>query len=249
MAFDAVIGIDCATEPTRIGLARAVRAGATWRLVDVTVGSRDLNPAATVAGWLADAPRALLALDAPLGWPRALGVSLIGHDAGDPLPYDADALFSRDTDRHVHARYGKKPLEVGAGWIARTAVAALALLGDVRARSDLPLPLLRDPSDARAAAALEVYPAATLRAHDAPADSYKKDPSGPGRAAVQELLARTMELPEGFDAATHTADAIDAALCVLAGIDVASGRAIAPTVDQADAARREGWIWVARPRT
>lgn len=249
MGFDAVIGIDCATKPKNVGLARAVRTGAGWRLVEVAGGSRRLDPAATVAAWLEDAPRALIALDAPLGWPRPLGASLVGHDAGGSLQYDADELFSRDTDRHVHALYGKKPLEVGAGWIARTAVAALGLLHDIRTRTGHRVPLLWDPSESPSAAAIEVYPAATLRAHGVRASGYKKDAAGPGRACVANLLARTMDLPDGFDAATRTDDAIDAALCVLAGIDVASGRAIAPSGEQLPAARREGWIWVARPES
>ncbi len=249
MGFDAVIGVDCATKPESIGLARAVRADTGWRLTEVVDGSRRLDPAATVVAWLEDTPRALVALDAPLGWPRALGASLVDHDAGDSLRYDADELFSRDADRHVHALYGKKPLEVGAGWIARTAVAALGLLHEVRARTGHRVPLLWDPSESQAAAAIEVYPAATLRAHGVRAGGYKKDASGPGRASVGDLLARTMVLSDGFDATIRTDDAIDAALCVLAGIDVASGRAIAPSGEQLAAARREGWIWVARPES
>ena len=248
MGFDTVIGIDCATQPERIGLARAARAGAGWRLGEVIDGSRRLDPAATVAAWLDDAPLALVALDAPLGWPQALGTSLVDHAAGNPVEYEADDLFSRDTDRHVHTLYGKKPLEVGAGWIARTAVAALGLLHDIRTLTGHRVPLLWDPSESQAAAAIEVYPAATLRAHDVRASGYKKDSAGPGRALVGDLLARMMDVPDGFDATTTTDDAIDAALCVLAGIDVASGRAIPPSGQQLAIARREGWIWVARPQ-
>mgnify|MGYP006291461983 FL=1 len=249
MGFDAVIGIDCATQPRSIGLARAVRVNERWRLAEIVDGSSSLDPATMVAAWLEETPCALLALDAPLGWPRRLGASLVDHDAGEPLAPDSDQLFSRDTDRHVHALYGKKPLEVGAGWIARTAVAALGLLHEVRARTGHRLPLLWDPSESQAAAAIEVYPAATLRAHGVRASGYKKDAAGSGRASVGDLLARTMDLSDGFDATTRTDDAIDAALCVLAGIDVASGRAIAPSGEQLATARREGWIWVARPES
>lgn len=205
MGFEAVIGIDCATQPRNIGLARAVRVNERWRLAEVVDGSSSLDPATMVAAWLEETPCALLALDAPLGWPRRLGASLVDHDAGEPLAPDSDQLFSRDTDRHVHALHGKKPLEV--------------------------------------------YPAATLRAHGVSAKGYKKDGRGPGRVAIRGLLECAMDVPSDVDLAERSADAIDATLCVVAGIDVVSGRARAPSDEQLAAARREGWIWVAEPKT
>jgi hypothetical protein len=247
MGFEAVIGIDCATQPTNIGLARAVRANERWGLAEVVDGSSRLDPATLVGAWLEESPCALLALDAPLGWPRSLGTSLVDHDAGEPLAPDSDQLFSRDTDRHVHALHGKKPLEVGAGWIARTAVAALGLLDAIRVRTGRPIPLLWDAAERHATAAVEVYPAATLRAHGVSAKGYKKDRGGAGRVAIRGLLERTMDVPGDVDLAERSADAIDATLCVVAGIDVASGRARAPSPEQLVAARREGWIWVAEP--
>jgi hypothetical protein len=40
----------------------------------------------------------------------------------------------------------------------------------------------------------------------------------------------------------HTDHALDAVLCVCAGLDFLSGEAVAP--DDLSLAKREGWIWV-----
>ena len=94
-----IVGIDCATVADRVGLALGVPNGDGWRLVDVTTGSRARLPAAVVGAWLVEWPNALLALDAPLGWPAALGHALATHRAGAPIAAAADALFRGATWR------------------------------------------------------------------------------------------------------------------------------------------------------
>ena len=128
-----IVGIDCATRAGKTGLAFAEWDGGQAR---VTHAERGSGTGKSMTGWAADVIRerisgrvALLALDSPLGWPMQLGAALSGHTAGKPLnSASADELFSRETDRRVWKHYKKKPLEVGADRIARTAQEALNLL-------------------------------------------------------------------------------------------------------------------------
>ena len=152
-----LIGIDSATDPKKVGIALARRGeDGRWALVAAERGEAHASLAARLASWLPASGPALLAIDAPLGWPRALGPALSRHVAGDPLTEAPGQLFGRSTDRFVRERIGKRPLEVGAERIARTAHAALRLLADVRERSGLAIPLAwsheRSPCTARVAA-------------------------------------------------------------------------------------------------
>ncbi|MDX1547285.1 MAG: DUF429 domain-containing protein [Rhodothermales bacterium] len=236
-----VIGVDCATDPRRVGLARGVVEGESLRLMAATTGAA-VDPVDRIAGWMAEAPRTLLALDAPLGWPAPLADGLQGHRAGMPLAGAPNALFRRATDRSVHARLGKLPLEVGADRIARTAHAALALLSALRRRTGLALPLAWDPG-LEQASATEVYPAATLRACGLPASGYKRPADAAVRRAILGGLHAHLSIPAGLEATLlGNADVLDATACLLAGLDFLRGRSMPPP-DPA-MARREGWIWV-----
>lgn len=246
MPFRSVIGIDCATAAERVGLARARRSADHedhWVVDEVVLGSRKRSPAATLADWLRDEPSVLIALDAPLGWPVALGPALAGHRAGDPIEPDATALFTRATDHAVRARYGKRPLDVGADRIARTARAALELLAYARRSTgfEIELAWATEPSDLPRA--IEVYPAATLAAHGLPSRQYK-EPGSPARGPIVAALRDRLVLPAAFDAMGAPGDALDAVLCVVAGLDVVAGAAVGPAADERAVAEREGWIWV-----
>ena len=74
----------------------------------------------------------LLALDAPLGWPEAMRTELRAHTAGGTLATARQRMFSRMTDRFVERSTGKRPLDVGANLIAKTAHWALELLEQIR---------------------------------------------------------------------------------------------------------------------
>lgn len=241
-----VIGVDCATVAAKTGLARAVLEDDRWRLRDARVGTRDAPPAQVLTEWLAEDPNALLALDAPLGWPTDLGDALVGHRAGDPIAAPAERLFRRATDLAVHTRLGKMPLEVGADRIARTARATLGLLDDVRRASGLPIPLAWSPDDVDAggpgtAAAIEVYPAATLIAHGHALAGYKVASSA-ARRAVANGWPDAVVVPPALDLVALDADVFDAVVCVLAAVDFVAGAAPAP--DDLALAQREGWMWV-----
>src|SRR5882724_5685012 len=159
-----MIGLDCATDDANVGAALGKWRDGALSVQRVTLCDR-LAPAAVVEDWLgkADEP-VLLALDAPLGWPAPLAQTLVRHRAGDELSAGADQMFRRMTDRAIHKNVGKTPLDVGADRIARTAHAALRVLGELRRALSRPVPLAWSAHALGGITAIEVYPAATLSA-------------------------------------------------------------------------------------
>jgi len=135
--------------------------------------------------------------------------------------------------REILQRLNKKPLEVGANLIARTAHAALDLLHKLRQETKLSIPLAWEPLNVTETCAIEVYPAATLKAMDADHKSalraIRKDSSLSINVAEENLESR------------HCMDAV---LCVLAGMDFLSGKCKPPTESEKEIAEKEGWIWV-----
>jgi hypothetical protein len=128
----------------------------------------------------------------------------------------------------------KRPLDVGANLIARTAHEALRLLDEIRRRTGRDIPLAWDPFVFEGTAAIEVYPAATLRARGLS--------NGPD---CLDLVKSELRLPSSPLLATsdHVRDAV---VCTIAGSDFLSGVCVPP--DDRGRAMKEGWIW-ARRRT
>lgn len=191
---------------------------------------------------LRKASRALIAIDAPLGWPTALAVELDAHQAGEAFASDKEAMFRRATDRFVKDLLKKTPLEVGADKIARAAHSALAALRCIRFESGWPVPLAWSV-DFEGVAAIEVYPAGTLRARGLPDSKYKK----PHELEVRHDIARRLEgdLAGLMAHVEGSADVFDACLCLAAAKDFLDGVTIPPA--DLELAKREGWIWVRRP--
>lgn len=187
--------------------------------------------------------RTLIAFDAPLGWPEALGRALADHRAGAPIGAHGHALFRRRTDIVVKAETGQQPLDVGADRIARTAAAALSLLGEIRARRSSPIPLAWTPDFVDEVAAIEVYPAATLRQLGIVPRSYKKPMQSEARAAIIQSLSPLTDLHAVSGTMRINADALDAVVCVIAGADFLAGSCRAPSPEERSVADREGWIW------
>lgn len=232
-----VIGIDCAVQPEKTGLVLADVDGPLVAVRVVRTG-KGADVAALVAEWLGEVDAALLALDAPLGWPAPLGAWLATHTAGAAASgMPANDLFRRVTDRHIHATLGKLPLEVGADRIARTAHAALTLLDEVRARTGRPIPLGWTPGTIDGVQAIEVYPAATRRAYGADRE----------RGSLAGFEARLRFVSPAAEPAGDETDQRDALLCAVAAADFVRGVAV-PPLDLATA-RREGWIWAPPPGT
>ena len=233
----ALVGLDCATQPRNTGLARARLASGRVEVIEARVARAASDVTDTLAAWLADAP-AVLALDAPLGWPAEMA-RLAGHRAGVPLGVEANALFRRETDRFVQRRLGKTPLDVGADRIARTALVALGTLGAVRGA--VPVELGWAPGAVAGRQAIEVYPAATLKALGIDARGYKRPEATARRAAILDALGLTLS-DAARAAAIATDHALDAVLCCVAAADYARGDVWKP--ENSELARREGWIWV-----
>lgn len=256
----ALLGVDVASRLKNIGVAAGVLDEEGRVHVTVAaVGASDALPgratgptteaAAHVAAWLAeqsDGP-VTLGLDAPLGWPRSLALGLAEHAAGDAIPATdgPDRLWRRVTDLDVHARFGKLPLEVGANYIARAAWSGLEILRRYRELrgAPVPVPLAPGPGDA----ALETYPAATLRSWlgEDPGSYKAKDP-GPRVALLDRLIevAPLTVSDEARAAALAVDHVFDAVVCVLAAGDFAAGRTPAVPEAHRGAAVREGWIHV-----
>ena len=235
-----IIGIDCATEPKNVGLARGFWQKGRLRITDVTNGQVHA-PEEIIGTWISDSEACLLAMDAPLGWPQDLGHTLAGHSAGTLLQAEPNQFFRRETDRFVQRTLGKVPLDVGADRIARTALAALQLLGALSEKRDVIIPLAWDV-DFSGIAAIEVYPAGTLKASHVQSSAYKRPAQREARRQLRAWLATEAELPEDLSLPLEDADALDAMFCVLAGADFLAGKAY-PPVDLA-LAQKEGWIWI-----
>jgi predicted RNase H-like nuclease len=239
-----VVGVDCATQEARTGLAYGViDADGALELKRVALGTDGESAAHTVAGWIAGAEQYVVAFDAPLGWPITLAAALPQHRAGEPIAAEPERLFRRETDRFVHKELHKLPLEVGADRIARTARAALALLQQIRQASREHLPLAWTPG--RGSGAIEVYPAATLLSRGISPRGYKGD-SAAGRKAREAVLTRLLpelRIARDRDRAqiVDNDHMLDAVLCALGAADFARGFALPPE-DRA-LAEREGWIW------
>ena len=140
-----IIGIDCATQPKNVGLALGHDHEGKTTIDKVFIGSMADSVVDTVAAWASPDAPTLLALDAPLGWPAGLGQNLQPHQAGATIHLDANSMFRRLTDKAVKQSTGKLPLDVGADRIARTALAALGLLQDLREATSQPIPLAWQP--------------------------------------------------------------------------------------------------------
>ena len=266
MAARTIIGIDFAVSPANTGLALATLSGRHTEipfLDDVQTG-KDNAPTDVVADWLQKAKKddepALIAIDAPLGWPNELSHALNRHMAGERICAPAHRLFDRETDRDIACL--KKPKSVGAERIARVAHAALNFLADLRNKMSLDLPLAWDWQGIREASVIEVYPASTLKAYSLPFEGYKASSQG----TEKEKRGKRNEIAAGLLAErgpdmcrvgmaepvrrrlTDDDDLLDAAVCVVAAMDFLCGYAVGPTPAKQWLGAREGWIWARREK-
>lgn len=237
-----IIGIDCATQAKNIGLARGTFINGKAQIVEAIIGAGSVSLADIIADWIYGAQKVLMALDAPLGWPVSLGKELQAHEAGNPIKTEPNKLFRRSTDQFIKSKIGKQPLDVGADRIARTAHAALALLDEIRIRTNEEIPLAWEPDIQTGIYAIEVYPAATLIAHKINAPGYKRREGIEMRKTLLDDLRKLISLPPDLSLMENNDDALDAVICVLAGVDFLSGDAYFP--NDKDLAKKESWIWV-----
>jgi len=242
-----VIGVDCATNENKMGLALGSVDNKKTTILRVSVGGENEPVVDLIERWLLEGQPALLALDSPLGWPRKLAQELLDHSAGMPLKVSPDHLFSRLTDHIVKETIAKRPLEVGADRIARTAHSALKLLQSLREKTGLAIPLAWERDDVRETCAIEVYPAATLAARRISVQGYKKPKARDERLKLIELISNHLEIATLREQLESSSDAIDAVVCVLAASDFLLGKCLQPKSKDEETARKEGWIWVLHP--
>lgn len=240
-----IIGIDCATNPTDVGIAFGRFSNEHTMVERVEQGSRRDEPADIVAAWLKgqDDPT-LLALDAPLGWPNTLAEELQVHTAGRKFTSSANSLFRRSTDMFIKEKIGKQSLDVGADRIARTAYSALDLLNRLSQMLERNIKLAWEPT-INGISVIEVYPAATLIAHGIDTRGYKSTDGKAERQRVIADLKLRVTVSAEIPSIEKRSDSVDAIACVLAGQDFLSGLAFPPSDNTLVA--KEGWIWVRRP--
>jgi len=163
-----------------------------------------------------------------------------------PIAEHADMLFRRETDRIITTRCGRRPLDVGADRIARTAHSALALLGELAIRIDEKIPLAWNHEYSGRVAAIEVYPAATLSGRGIRCSQYKKDTHRKERQEMIDALSKSLTFSADTQILLDDADVLDAVVCVVAGADFLRGDAFEP--EDQPVARSEGWIWTKLPQ-
>ncbi len=245
-----VIGLDAASQWENFGFAIGRVGGGTVAIEQAGLVATRGGPeglASIIAPLLRANDQALVAIDAPLGWPAPLGTSLANHRAGEKLAAEKNETFCRETDRWVRRQIGKKPLDVGADKIALAAYTALEALNILRNLSGKPIPLAWT-TQFPGIAAIEVYPAATLKSAGLPDSGYKdSNKDQVERIRVRRDIATGLQLRLTGLATYISAqdDVFDACLCLAAALDFLEGRA-APPADLVKA-EREGWIWVRSP--
>lgn len=264
-----IVGWDAAVDPRNCALALvSVTPGGgdeevSWTLrLERLEAPRDRSTlVTTVVDWLTDVP-AILCVDTPIGWPAAMGPALVEHRAGEPVGRGADELFRRCTDHDIRRRLGKTPLDVGADRIARTALATLDLIDDIRARlrqrdGRVVAPVVRratlqEPENT--VPLMESYPAGWFASERILTRGYRPPAARDRRralyTAVQEAIGRAaMRYSSAVPAeqVVDRADDLDALVCTLNGVDAIAGLCPEPGSPCDAVATTEGWIWCKDP--
>jgi predicted nuclease with RNAse H fold len=246
-----LIGLDAASDWRNFGYAIGTYSSGSAIQIDATglLGDRrgQAPQLTAIVEILKNADAVLIAIDAPLGWPSAHGHGhgLADHAAGAALAHTKLELFRRRTDDFVKQLTGKQPLEVGADRIARATHAALDVIEQLRRAAGKSIPPAWD-REFRDAALIEVYPAATLRAHGVAVPRYSRPENWESRVQIAERLSTEVD---GLGACARLSPhAFDACICLVAARDFLEGTAVAPPAEYSESAQKEGWIWVREPR-
>lgn len=240
-----LIGLDCAVEPKKCGLAIGSNIGNRLTVREVKVGLSESHIIDLICKIIRENGQTLMAIDSPLGWPQALGNSLIDHKAGMTIESNDNFLFRRETDRFIREKIEIQSLDVGADKIARTALATLKRLNQIRSKSNHEIPLSWNPDVIKIPSCIEVYPAATLKAWEIPPRGYRgNEPRHyDARINIIKKLKAFIELaPATIKAMENCDHAIDAVICLLAAHDFVCRRSLPPK--DPNIAHKEGWIWV-----
>ena len=80
-----IVGIDCSVDPRKVGLTSAVYSNGQIEINKIFLGDRNQPISKVVFEMCKKHNINLIAIDAPLGWPRDIGRTLANHIAGDPI--------------------------------------------------------------------------------------------------------------------------------------------------------------------
>lgn len=233
------LGIDLSADPSRTGACEVDWSAGTVSLM----GPGPTDDALVAAAVAAD----MTAIDVPLGWPDGFVDAVVAHHQGKGWPPSSVAppldrlpLRYRLTDRVVMAG-GGRPLSVSSDLIGVAAMRGARLQHLLVAAG---VPVDRSGVTGRV---VEAYPAAALRAWGLASSRYK----GPVhvaacRSLAAELAARCGAVGRAAAAALEGCDdnALDGFVCALVARAVLVGLTTRPAEEQAEVARREGWIHV-----
>ena len=195
-----------------------------------------------IIGWIQNEDLAIIAIDAPLGWPENLGNSLFSHFAGQALSIESNLMFRRETDRFIKRVMGKQPLDVGADRIARTAHTALKIIAELQLATNNKIEMAWNPEELNQVAIIEVYPAATLQSYGIRSGGYKEKQQEAERIDIIDALRQVMDIRCDSLHLRQNADVLDSAVCLLAAKDFLNGDVYFPS--DFEKAKKEGWIWV-----
>lgn len=178
------------------------------------------------------------------------------------LPGQSPLVDARRIDKsrqeEAHGEAGTKPesgSQMGAapgGWLPRSPPPPQArsrpapeFLQALRQQTCETIPLAWGPAIGPGVYAIEVYPAATLKAylHDVP--GYKGAKGHVARQAVVRFLDARMRLPAEASLMETSDDALTRPCACLPVRNLLGSRALKPA--GLELARKEGWIWVREP--
>lgn len=251
-----IVGIDFSTDPKKCGIAFGETENGRSHIL--TAGClKDKNFSIEKIQEFIKSNSALIAIDAPLGWPASMGPALSAHTAGKKISTETNQLFSRFTDQFVKEKTGKKPLDVGADKIARTAHGALKFIHEIYPH----ISLAEKPGyfDDKTYA-IEVYPAVTLIQHNIlkvgsmaakskfPSYKGKEETNKKERKRIIDEL-RSVYSDVVFDCWKEGNEVcndhiLDAVVSVLAGFDFLKEDVycIENHTEKIDIIKKEGWI-------
>lgn len=232
------VGIDLAAASAGTAIVALRWESGAAVVEDLVTGADD----EVVLRWMQH-PDGAIGIDCPFGWPAAF-VRLVAEHTTRTFGASADRsdgwrreYVLRETDRHVHATTGLRPLSVAADYIGHVAIRLAALIAELDPSLDSSL----DGSGAIA----ETYPAAALLTWGLPHRGYKGAGNQTARDAVIDgLLASApwLDLGTYAEVVRGSDHALDAILCAL--VARARQRGLTEPPVDVDLARREGWIHV-----
>jgi predicted nuclease with RNAse H fold len=233
------VGVDLAAEPVNTAAARISWTAGRAEIQAVVVGADD----GVLVEEIAAADKA--GIDCPLGWPRRFVEFVAQHEAGAFVaPVDVAGrdwrrlLANRETDLVTREVVGLVPLSVATDRIGLAAMRCAGLLARLAAQ-DGPVDRAGD------GVVVEVYPAAALKHWGLPFRGYKGIVNAGVRdELVDRLAAAAPWLRFGaFEPACRRSDhALDAVVAALNARAAALCLVTQPGIEQAAAARTEGWI-------